>query len=198
MREPNESTNGVNRRSVPRLLIVMEGPNDIAFLKAISRITHESLPEVPDLVALERQGLIVMLPLLGKITASTTLQFRSIAMAEFHLYASKSPGEQRRRVPIVEALQQRPNCSAFLTWKRSFENYLHSQVVRTIHGEKVAIDDQMNVPQELARQLVNAKSRWEQLPHQHQRRLIMGAQVVMHLCRARDGFWPASGTRSGQ
>lgn len=44
------------------LLVIVEGENDIQFLKGMSRILHRADPELPDLSRLERDRQLVFLP----------------------------------------------------------------------------------------------------------------------------------------
>lgn len=167
----------IGHRAVPRLLVVMEGAHDVSFLKGMSQALHRHLDEVPDLAAAEANGRVMFLHLAGQITVGTTCRYASLGLPEFHLYASKSPSQLEWRQPIVESLQQRPNCAALLTRKRSFENYLHPQVVHTCRGETIDIADDTDVPGALAARFVDGGGAcWAELSRRHRRRLFHEAR----------------------
>lgn len=44
------------------MLVVVEGPNDIEFLRRISAILHRDDPRMPDLADMERQFALVFAP----------------------------------------------------------------------------------------------------------------------------------------
>ena len=167
-------TNGTAGQPPPRLLIVMEGVHDVSFLKRLSRVLHRDLAELPDLIDLEARRQVVFISLGVEITREGTQKFASLGLPEFHLYARKSSTEQARREPLVEALQRRPNCTAFLTRKRSFANYLHSQAVLANAGIEVSIDDECDLPQELAHRFFQASGGhgWDDMPYYRRRRHI--------------------------
>jgi len=181
--EPHE----IGHRPVPRLLVVMEGANDVSFLKGMSQALHRHLDEVPDLAAAEADGRVMFLHLAGQVTDVTTCRYASLGLPEFHLYASKSRSQLEWRQPIVEALQQRPNCAAFLTRKRSFENYLHPKVVYTCRGETIDIADDTDVPEALAARFVEGDGAcWAEMSRRHRRRNFHEARKWLCTIAVRD------------
>jgi hypothetical protein len=151
-----------SQRASLELLIFVDGTFDVAFLQGISHVLRAEIPEVPDLAVLGAERRLAMVALNGRLTCDATNAFASLGLPEFHLYARKSRNGAERRAAIVEKLQTRPNCKAFLTWKRSLENYLHPLVVRTVNGDGIGIDDDIDVPLELACQFYanDDKARW--------------------------------------
>ena len=162
----------------PRLLIVMEGGYDISFLKRISRVLHRTLQEVPDLGMLEANREVILLSLQGKVTLETTQHFAALEIPEFHLYARKARAERLRREAIVEALQQRPACTALLTWKYGFENYLHPDLVYTNRGANIWFNGNSDVPHVLARRFINGRGRlsWGRMTDEGRRRALHDAR----------------------
>ena len=53
-----------------RLLVIVEGPNDIEFLRRISAILHRDDPRLPDLADMERRLALVFVPS-GGVTCRT-------------------------------------------------------------------------------------------------------------------------------
>ena len=167
-------TNGTASQSPPRLLIVMEGVHDVSLLKCLSHVLHRDLAELPDLIDLEARRQVVFIPLGVEITREGTQKFASLGLPEFHLYARKSSTEQERREPLVEGLQLRPNCTAFLTRKRSFANYLHPHAILANAGIEVSVDDECDLPLELAHRFFQASGGhgWDDMPYYRRRRYI--------------------------
>ena len=49
-------------REGAKILVVVEGPNDIEFLRRISTILHAEQPRLPNLDTIERQGTLIFVP----------------------------------------------------------------------------------------------------------------------------------------
>jgi hypothetical protein len=56
---------GTRLQTGVRLLVIVEGQHDVAFLRIISRILHSDDPTLPDLGTLEHAGALVMVPIGG-------------------------------------------------------------------------------------------------------------------------------------
>ena len=138
--------------SAPVLLIV-EGPNDIEFLCRISAILHRDDPSLPDLAAMERKLALVFVPS-GGVDLSSAFRFAGLGLSEFHLLDRDMPPATQARQQVVAMVNSRPRCCAAISSKRSLENYLHSTAVFEASGFQVAITDDANVPELVAR-LVN-------------------------------------------
>src|SRR5690606_7219315 len=85
---------------------------------------------------------------------------------------SSEAGETRRAAARV--VNNRPGCRAFVTRKRSLENYLHPEAVRECRGLSVSWDDDESVPEHIARHLFEARGpgrEWDSLSYRARRRL---------------------------
>ena len=129
------------RKTGSPVLLVVEGFNDIEFLRRISQILHEHDPTLLDLGVLEEQGRIVFVPFGGGGVLSWTDRLAPLGLREWHLYDRELPPETDLRLAAVEAVNQREQCQAFLTSKRSLENYLHSAAIKAAEGIDVAFHD---------------------------------------------------------
>lgn len=179
---PNESlsssnlltTNTGHNCSSVRLLIVVEGTTDIALLTRISALLAATEPSVPNLAALESQGKIVFVPFGGGNVAAWHDRLRPLEILEFHVYDGELPPETAVRQRAAELVNARPNCRAFVTHKRSLENYLHPQAIVAAGGPAVAFGDADNVAEIVvqARHKASFRFPWAALPRSRRRKLL--------------------------
>ena len=129
----------------PQVLVVVEGPNDIEFLRRISSMLHRDDPRLPDLADMERQGRLVFAPT-GGVELSTAFRFAGLGLPEFHLLDRDIPPVTQTRHQIAAMVNSRPRCRAAVTTKRSLENYLHPAAIFEASGFSVAFSDDDDVP----------------------------------------------------
>lgn len=163
------------RRSLAQLpvLIVVEGRHDAAFLRRISRILHQSDPSLPDLPALEDWGAILFLESGGDPTHWAT-RLAPLRKPELHLIDREAGADSELRRAAARVVNSRPGCRAFITRKRSLENYLHPETVRETRDLAVDWTDDDSVPELVARKMYaeeRAESSWAALPYRVRRRL---------------------------
>ena len=70
--------------SSAQVLVVVEGPNDIEFLRRIGALLHREDPSLPDLADMERRLALVFAPT-GGVDLSTAFRFAGLSMPEVHL-----------------------------------------------------------------------------------------------------------------
>ena len=128
------------------VLIVVEGPHDIEFLRRISATLHRQHPELPDLAQAEVNGHIAFLPAGGGNLWTWSQRLASLASPEFHVYDRELPPVSQQRQQLVDAINARPNCRAVLTHKRALENYLHPLAILRAGGVAVEFSDDDSVP----------------------------------------------------
>ena len=138
------------RRIVPEakpnpVLVVVEGPNDIEFLRRISALLHHDDPRLPDLADMERQHALVFAPT-GGVDLSSAFRFAGLHLREFHLLDRDMPPVTQTRHQIAEMVNSRPRCSAAVTFKRSLESYLHSSSIFEASGVSVQFSDDDDLP----------------------------------------------------
>lgn len=152
-----------------KLLLVVEGPHDIEFLKRASAILHGHDPHIPDLAALERQGRLVFIPFGGGDLWLWTTRLAGIGLQELHIYDREQPPETEARQEAADVVNMRANCRALLTKKRSLENYLHPLAIREVCGVDLHLSDDDSVADLLARRLHERETHvvpWSELPRQ--------------------------------
>jgi hypothetical protein len=157
------------------ILFVVEGKNDIAFLKRMSRILHGHDPLLPDLGVLEEQGRIIFVPFGGGNLLDWTSRLAPLGLPELHLYDCEVPPETQLRREAAEAVNARGHCQAVLTLKRSMENYLHADAILAIENIRVEFDDFDPVADIVAKAIYKRDVdgvAWELLPRRSRKRQI--------------------------
>lgn len=124
-----------------KLLVVVEGVHDIAFLKNISAILHADDPRLPDLAAMERCGELLFVPVGGGDLRLWATRFAPLGCAEFHVYDGEGAEERQLRQEVAEVVNLRPRCRAVITKKRSMENYVHADALREACGVELSFTD---------------------------------------------------------
>ena len=98
-----------------RVLLVVEGMNDIEFLCRISRMLHNYDRSLPDLCELQQRGEILFMPFGGGHVRAWSHRLKALGKPEFHLYDRELPPETEHRQAAVEAVNGRDRCRAVLT-----------------------------------------------------------------------------------
>ncbi|MEZ5941352.1 MAG: hypothetical protein R3C18_08180 [Planctomycetaceae bacterium] len=124
-----------------RLLLVVEGTNDIEFLRRLSAILHRADPSIPDLGQRERDRQLIFIPFGGGHVRAWSERLAPLNLSEFHLYDHELPPETEHRQAAADCVNQRVNCQAVLTRKRSLENYLHPAAIEASAGFSIGFDD---------------------------------------------------------
>ncbi len=156
-----------NHNGGPRIFLVVEGVNDIQFLRRISAILHIDDPHMPDLSAMERHGELIFVPFGGGDVSLWVDRLAGLDRPEFHLYDGEMPPETQSRQTIADAVNRRPRCRAVLTSKRSLENYLTPSAIREAGAVDVTFRDHDHVAELVARQMHkrrNGQPGWNDLP----------------------------------
>ncbi len=124
-----------------KLLLVVEGVNDIEFLRRISILLHHSDKSLPNLSELESCGQLIFIPFGGGHVRAWSDRLAPLNLPEFHLYDHELPPETEYRQEAADCVSQRDYSFAVLTRKRSLENYLHPQAVEVAGGFPISFDD---------------------------------------------------------
>jgi hypothetical protein len=155
-----------------RLLLVVEGRHDVMFLRTLSRTLHAADTSIPDLTELEAAGQLVFLPFGGDVLAWAD-RLASLRVPELHLYDREAQPETELRQRAADLVNQRPNCSAFVTQKRALENYIHRRCIREISGLELSYGDDDDVAELVARGCHERSGKppaWEALPGRARKR----------------------------
>ena len=134
----------------PPLLVVVEGQNDIEFLRRISTIVSGIDKALPDLSTLERRGSMVFVPFGGGEIHSWAYRLAPLGRAEFHLYDREIEPLTEERYMAAQIVNCRDGCRAVVTRKRSLENYLHPRAIFEAGGVRIEIADDDDVAEMVA------------------------------------------------
>ncbi|WP_236624793.1 ATP-dependent endonuclease [Rhodopirellula sp. SWK7] len=135
------------------MLFVVEGTNDIEFLRRISILLHADAESLPNLAEMEQHGELIFVPFGGGHVRAWSQRLAPLQRAEFHLYDHELPPETELRRQAAETVNRRSRCQAVLTNKRCLENYLHPDAIFAASGIRVDFDDFDCVAEIVARKL---------------------------------------------
>jgi putative ATP-dependent endonuclease of OLD family len=113
----------------------VEGRNDIAFLRCISKMLRDAGEDVPDLGAAEDAGHLVFVPLGGSSLDLWVSRLQGFNRPEFYLFdRDTEPPLDPHYKAQADAINQRPNCHAWHTQKRELENYIHRDLIASVYS----------------------------------------------------------------
>lgn len=136
---------GVLPDSRAQVIVCVEGPNDIAFLKNMSSILIGEGHAAPDF---ENDPRIVLLPLGGDTLRDWVNghYLKNIGKPEVHIYDRDDQNPPKYQ-PTYDAVNARGDGSvAFITRKREAENYIHPDAISDALNVKVTYTDNCDVP----------------------------------------------------
>ena len=146
-----------------KLFIGVEGPNDINFLKTISKLLKQADEKVPDLDELHDANNIIFLILGGSnLIHWVSTNIYSLNIPEFYIFDrdNQPPAKSKYQDQADEINNRDGNCEAVITGHRALENYLHPQAIKAAKPDvNITFSDFDDVP-ELAGQALgqNAKT----------------------------------------
>ncbi len=124
-----------------RVLVVVEGPNDIEFLRRISAVLCAADPAMPDLAGLEQRKELAFVPFGGGDPLAWSFRLAGLALPEFHVYDRDIGRETAKRRQAADIVNCRPNCRAVLARMRTLENYLHPDAIFECSGLRITFAD---------------------------------------------------------
>lgn len=129
----------------PRLLICVEGTNDVSFLKIVSSTICRERPDLPDL---STDGRVAIIPLGGGTLKEWVNQnyLKGLNIPEFHIYDLDDP-KTRPYENAGNMVKARGGSNwAVLTSKRETENYLHPDAIAAVYRFEIVYGDMDDVP----------------------------------------------------
>jgi len=158
-----------------RVLVCVEGPNDVVFLSHASRILRELDPSLPDL---QNDPRVVLLPVGGEnLKQWVHRQYLSeFGRPEIHIYDRGHEAVCKYQDQHDQVNARDDGSQAFITSKAEIENYLHSEAIREALGVSVEISDTSDVPLAVAQAIhqaaPDASEPWDTLDPDKQRKKI--------------------------
>ncbi|GEM_PF-1380425 len=152
----------------PKVIVCLEGPNDIECLKRVSSKLHLDDPTIPDLSVLQNRGEIAIIPLGGGTLGQWVQQhyLKLLRIPEVHIYdgGTENPRKYANACATVNA--RTDGSWATLTSKNELENYLHHVPINQVLQTAITlIGDTDDVPMLTAREIHNSTggTPWDQL-----------------------------------
>ena len=105
-------------------MVVVEGANDVRFLKRLSVLLRQADPEILDLQSLEQRGSLVFIPFGGGNVLAWSDRLAPLGLPEVHILDREIPPESDLRQSAVARINSRPRCWAGLTRLPTAEHYL--------------------------------------------------------------------------
>ncbi len=153
------------------VLVLVEGINDVEFLRRISRILHLADENIPDLNQLEHAGRLVFVPFGGGGLSYWSRRLEPVGWREFHLYDRELPPETEFHREAAKAVNARPRCHAVVTRLRALENYLHPLAIEEAQGITVTFTGMDPVASLVAQASLEPGCEWDMMSTRAQKRL---------------------------
>lgn len=136
----------------PKLLVCVEGPNDVAFFKAISLTIHNNRVDLPDFNTDDR---LVIFPLGGGTLKDWVTQdyLRGLGIPQYHIYDLDDAANPPYIAARNEVRDRGGKNWAVLTSKKEIENYLSADCIEAEFGFPIVFGDHDDVPEIVARTL---------------------------------------------
>jgi putative ATP-dependent endonuclease of the OLD family len=138
-----------------RVLVCVEGKNDIRFIKHVSHKLNAINPQVPDLSDDPRFALIPMQG--GNLRDVVNLHlFKGFQKPEFHIYDRDDNHTYMQQANEVN--NRGDGSRAIQTIKRTMENYIHPAAIERVTGYRIDVTDDNDVVTTLCNLLRKKKS----------------------------------------
>lgn len=157
-----------------KLLLCVEGPHDVSFLKIISKMLNS---QDPTICSLEDKPEIIILPLGGSTLKEWVNKhyLKSLNKKEFHIYDRDTDNPPKYEASCNCVNNRGDGSKAYLTSKRELENYLHKDAIREVYGFEIEFEDMDDVP-ELVAKHVHGRSEsdvsWDSLTPERKKKKI--------------------------
>ncbi|GAB3197089.1 putative ATP-dependent endonuclease of OLD family [Pontibacter aydingkolensis] len=132
--------------STIKLMVCVEGPNDIAFLKNVSPIVREIDPSLPDL---NNEPSVAIIPLGGGTLKDWVNNdyLKGLGLPEYHIYDRDDPSNPPYLAAAQAVIGRGGYHYAVLTNKRETENYIHHEAINRLLGTSIVpFTDTCDVP----------------------------------------------------
>lgn len=133
-----------------RVLVCLEGKNDVRFLKAVSHTLHDDDMTLPDLSCDPR---FVLIPMSGGNLRDVVNQhlLKNFRKSEFHLYDRDADETYANEAKAVNA--RGDGSIAVHTSKRHMESYFHPDAIQRVTGVVIGVDDETDFSMDLGQKL---------------------------------------------
>jgi len=165
-----------------RVLVCVEGPNDVMFMRNIADVLRAGSSPAVDPRSDPR---VVVLPLGGSTLQDWVNQqyLRPLGKPEVHMYDRDVDDPPKYKESCDQVNARTDGSRAFLTAKREMENYLHDDAVKDAIGVEVEVDDEVDLPEAVAQARHAARypdREWTSLPERTRKRCINYAKRLLN------------------
>lgn len=128
-----------------KVIVCLEGPNDITCFGHLARCVSASDPSLPTIVGTPK---VIFMPLGGSTLRDWVTQryLSPLGVPEFHIYDRGTGAEPKYKAQADQVNVRGDRSKAVHTNKGEMENYLHPDAVRAARQIEIAIDDTCDVP----------------------------------------------------
>lgn len=138
-----------------RLLIYVEGNNDVNFFGHLSTLIRTEDNSIPDLLGDHRVAFVPTGG--GNLRHWVNRQYLSgFGLCEVHIYDRDDPDNPPYAEMVDEVNARDDKSVAFLTTKREMENYLHPDAITAVFNVAIGVDENCDVPYLVAEAVHNA------------------------------------------
>lgn len=162
-----------------RLLLVVEGANDVEFLTRLAGRLRADLANVPDLSTLIDAGQLVIVPAGGGDPIVWAERLAPLGLPQLHLYDREQQPHTTARQRAIAEINRRAGCHGVLLAKRSLENYLHPAAIVAAGGPELCFGDNDALGMVLAEQRFKVTIPgcvWQSLSQRARQRLAHSAK----------------------
>jgi len=168
-----------------KLFIGVEGINDINFLKGMSQVLNGNGYEIPDLDDLEKKGQIIFIPCGGSNLSLWASRLADLNRPEFHLFDRDDEiPKVSKYQSVVDSINERDNCKAYLTEKREMENYIHPNAIMAVKPDiNVSFSPYDDVPVVVAKaihDISDSTKSWDEVKEKKQKEKARKAKVWLN------------------
>lgn len=139
---------GVHADNRVRVIICVEGPNDVDAMRGLSTALHQENPD--EFIDLATDPRVIIVPQGGGTLAQwvSSQYLRGFNRPEFHLFDRDDDGKYQSAVNEVNS--RGDGSVAALTVRREIENYIHPSLLNEAIGVTIEITATTDVPKELS------------------------------------------------
>ena len=133
---------------------------------------------VPDLAQLDDDGVIIFIPVAGNNLASWISRLANLNLPEFHIVDRHAkPEKTSPNQRLIDKINARDRCQAYLTSKEEIENYLHPNAIKAARPEvDISFGDFDDVPDMAAQAIHNrapdSQGSWDELQDDQKRKKV--------------------------
>lgn len=161
-----------------KVFICVEGPNDVKFLSAISKVLHNNDNSIPNLEEDNRVTFII----LGGNTLNEWVQkhyLKELGRPEVHLFDRDNSDNPTYQAACDLVNSRGDGSYAYITKKLELENYLHPDAIKEVFGITISFGDNDDVPTIVAQAVHNlseSKNDWASLTQDNKKKKCSAAK----------------------